>query len=78
MMGWAQPFTPSEARQTRADLTRELDVALHGEQTITFPVTEAKWDALIAEVAASRTCRNCPAWDGAECGGCHLTQEDKP
>jgi hypothetical protein len=65
-MGSAQPFTaPPERvtradltlaldvalRITRADLTRALDVALHGEQTITFPVTEAKWNGLLAEVA---------------------------
>jgi antitoxin component of MazEF toxin-antitoxin module len=49
-MGWGQPFATAPEHRTRADLTRELDVALHGEQTITHPVTSAKWADLLAEV----------------------------
>lgn len=53
-MAWAQQFTQTPENKTRADLTRELDIAVHGKQTITHPVTEAKWNSLIEEVICLR------------------------
>lgn len=77
-MTWAQRSQPSEANRTRADLVRELDAALHAEPTVRFPALPSEWDRLIEEVRALARCRFCPAWDGAECRGCHLTAAAQP
>lgn len=50
-MGWGEAHQPALDLRTRADLARELDVALHGAQTIRQPVTAEAWCELLAEVA---------------------------
>jgi hypothetical protein len=49
-MAWAQSFRPTPTQQARADLARELDVALHGHATFEGHVTESRWLGFLDEV----------------------------